>query len=339
MSTRALIGRRPIALRRRCIQAGLAPLRTPRTRRSAKAGQSDGPSPKSSRTGDGIGKVAGDRARPAAVLTRPRPAAARSRAMPATPVQSGRFGVRLISMTASSMPGIGRVGRTDGGIGRQVDDAVMIVRQLELRLGDEHAAALDAANGADAEGDLLAGDEGAGRREDGHHAGAGIRRAADDLHRRAGAGIDQADAQLVGVGVRLGRDDAGDREGRERLGRVGDMLDLEADARQRVGDSSRGASVSRCSLSQDSVNFIGSRVLAARGPADSASGGEMQRERGAKGAIAKAQGHWAGPSSASSARRSLRATRRSPASFAFPQTASPRRSAPRRAGSAARGAA
>ena len=39
MSTSALIGRRPIARRRFCIHSGEAPLLTPRTRRSAKAGQ------------------------------------------------------------------------------------------------------------------------------------------------------------------------------------------------------------------------------------------------------------------------------------------------------------
>ena len=75
---------------------------TPETRRSAKAGASTGSSRSmATRVGQGappsIGATAG-------VVTRPRPAAAKSRAMPATPIASGRFGVRLISMTGSSSP-------------------------------------------------------------------------------------------------------------------------------------------------------------------------------------------------------------------------------------------
>ena len=75
-----------------------------------------------------------------------------------------------------------------------------------------------------------------GGREHADHAGARIRRAADDLHRRACAGVDHADAQPVGVGMLLGRDHARDRERRQRLRLVLDALDLEPDHRQRVDD-------------------------------------------------------------------------------------------------------
>ena len=50
ISTSALIGRRPIAVSRFCSQSGDGPFLTPRTRRSAKAGHSDGVAPKSSVT-------------------------------------------------------------------------------------------------------------------------------------------------------------------------------------------------------------------------------------------------------------------------------------------------
>ena len=58
MSTSALIGRRPIAFSRFCSHSGDGPFFTPRTRRSANAGQSDGVAPKSSVTVTGQGNVA-----------------------------------------------------------------------------------------------------------------------------------------------------------------------------------------------------------------------------------------------------------------------------------------
>ena len=103
MSTSALIGRSPMAVSRRCSHSGEGPLRTSLTSRSAKPRQSDSVAPKSSLTVIGhaklpsTGLIAGS-------LNVPTLAAARSRAMPCTPVQSGRFGVRLISMTGSSRP-------------------------------------------------------------------------------------------------------------------------------------------------------------------------------------------------------------------------------------------
>src|SRR5215470_14097490 len=101
MSTSALIGRSPIAVRRRCIHSGDGPFLTPRTSLKAKAGHSDGVDPNSSFTctGQGNSPFTG---LIAASLNLPMSAAERSRAMPCTAVQSPRFGVRLISITGSS---------------------------------------------------------------------------------------------------------------------------------------------------------------------------------------------------------------------------------------------
>ena len=92
-----------MAVSRFCSHAGDGPFLTPRTSRSPKAGQSDGVEPKSSvtLTGQGNSPFTGFGV---FSLYVPTSAAARSRAMPLMPVQSGRFGVRLISITASSSP-------------------------------------------------------------------------------------------------------------------------------------------------------------------------------------------------------------------------------------------
>ena len=78
MSTSALMGRKPIARRRRCNHSGEGPFFTPRTSRSAKAGQSDGSS---------IVTATGEENSPligliAESFSLPSWAAARSRAMP-----------------------------------------------------------------------------------------------------------------------------------------------------------------------------------------------------------------------------------------------------------------
>ena len=75
--------------------------------------------------------------------------------------------------------------RAERRVGRQVDDALVVVGDLQLELRHQHAAAFDAADLADAERHVLAGNVGAGRHEHAVHAGARIGRAADDLHRVA----------------------------------------------------------------------------------------------------------------------------------------------------------
>ena len=133
---------------------------------------------------------------------------------------------------------VGIVGKVDADrrVVRQIDDAFVIVGKLQFGGGTQHAAAFDAANGADAERDVLAGDEGAGRREHALHAGACIGRPADDLHRVARPGIDHADAQPVGIRMLLRLDHARDGEGGKLRRLVLDLLDLEPDHGELVGD-------------------------------------------------------------------------------------------------------
>jgi tRNA-binding EMAP/Myf-like protein len=126
--------------------------------------------------------------------------------------------------------------RADRRILRQVDDPVMILGELQFRRRAEHAVRFDAADHALAERDILAGNIGSGRREDALHAGARIGRAADDLHRLAGAGVHHADPQPVGIGMLLRFDHRGDGEIAQLRRRIGDAFDLKADLRQRLGD-------------------------------------------------------------------------------------------------------
>ena len=235
MSTSALIGRSPIAVSRRCSHSGEGPFLTPRTRRSAKAGQSEGVAPNSSDTVTGHGNL------PSTgfgvfSLYLPMSAADRSRAMPLHAGAVGAVGreVDLDHRIVEAHP-LGVVG-AERRIGGQVDDALVVVGDLQLELGHQHAAAFDAADFADAQRHILARDVGAGRHEHAHHAGARVGRAAYDLHGVARTGVDHADAQPVGVGMLLGRDHARDGEGRQRLALVGDALDLKPDHGELVGD-------------------------------------------------------------------------------------------------------
>ena len=155
--------------------------------------------------------------------------------MPRTPVQSGRFGVSLISMH--------RIGEAhdlgerlaDGRVFGEFDDAVVFLGEAHLAFGAQHAVRLDAADRRLLQFEAGAGDGDARMREDALHAGARVRGAADDLEFFL-AGVDDADAQLVGVRVLFGRDDVGDGERREFLRLVFDGFDFEADVGQRVGD-------------------------------------------------------------------------------------------------------
>jgi hypothetical protein len=146
--------------------------------------------------------------------------------MPCTPVQSGRevdLDHRIVE------PAIVGERYADRRIGGQLDDALVIVGKLQLEFRHQHAAAFDPADGANIERHVLAGNEGPGRHEHALHAGARIRCAAHDLHRRAFAGVDHADAKPVGVRVLLGGDHIGDLVGREQFRLGFDLLDLETD--------------------------------------------------------------------------------------------------------------
>ncbi len=87
-----------MAVSRCCSHCGDGPFRTPRITRPAKTGHSSGAS---SVTETGLLKAPATGAI-SGVVSLPSPAAARSRAMPATPSQSGRFGVTSKSMTGSA---------------------------------------------------------------------------------------------------------------------------------------------------------------------------------------------------------------------------------------------
>ena len=235
MSTSALIGRSPIAVSRFCSQAGDGPFLTPRTRRSANAGQSDGDGAEVELDRDRAGELALDRLRRALLEG----ADVGGGEIARDAVDAGAVGAvggeidvdhRIVEA------GVLRVALADRRVGGQVDDALVVVGNLQLELRHQHAAALDAADGADRERHVLAGDEGAGRHEHAGHAGARVGRAAHDLDRLAVAGVDHADAQPVGVGMLLGLDHARDDVGRELLALVLDVLDLEPDHRELVDD-------------------------------------------------------------------------------------------------------
>ena len=101
---------------------------------------------------------------------------------------------------------------------------------------DEHIMPLDLdpADRRLLQGHVAARDIGAGPAEHAEHSGAGIGRAAHDLH-RAVTGIDAQHLQLVGLRMALGAQHPRHLERRQRLGRIVDAFDLEPDPRQRVG--------------------------------------------------------------------------------------------------------
>ena len=113
----------------------------------------------------------------------------------------------------------------------------------------------DAAHGLGLQRDAGAGDVAAGGREHADHAGLGVGRAAHHLD-HARAGVDLAHLQLVGVGMALGLDHAGDGEGFE-LGRgIVDAFHLEPDQRQLLRQL--GDAAPRCRddpSARTSVNF------------------------------------------------------------------------------------
>ena len=231
MSTKAEIGRSPIASSRRRSQSGLAPLRTPRIWRPRNSGQADRSS---------ISMPIGERKRPGTGVASsgfsvPSPDAARSRAMPRTPRQSARFGVTLMSMTGVAEPDQVGVPGSDRRVRRRFDDAVMIVAEAELIGRAQHAARGDAADHAFLEHRAGARDDRAGRGEDAFHAGARVGRAADHLHLFL-AGVDHADPEPVRVRMALGRNHRGDGEGFEPGGAVLDRVDIVAEHDQPLDD-------------------------------------------------------------------------------------------------------
>ncbi len=187
------------------------------------------------------------RRRPAAAdqgFSAPRPAAARSRATPRTASASPRFGVTRDLDHRIVEPRPCAYALAHRRIGGQFDDAGMVVAEPHFARREQHAGAQHAADLARLQRDAGAGNEAAGRGEHRLHAGARIRRAADDGDELAVARIDRAGAQPVGVRVLHRLDHPRDAERRQRRATVLDALEFKPDARQRVGDF--GERRSRC---------------------------------------------------------------------------------------------
>ena len=143
ISTRALIGRSPIAFSRRWSQSGEGPFFTPRTSRPAKTGQASAVSlSNSSSIGIGLAKA------PLTGLT--------------VLLQLAETGGGEIARDAAHAEAVGPVrrdgdldhrivkaergggGAADLGLRIELDDAAMLVGQLKLALGQQHAVRLDA---------------------------------------------------------------------------------------------------------------------------------------------------------------------------------------------------
>ena len=118
--------------------------------------------------------------------------------------------------------------------GRQLNNAAAFLRELQLGLGDQHASRNDAAHGTRFQRQGLAGNVAANRREHPDHSRARVRRPTDDLD-NPGAGLDFADLELVGIGVRFGLEHAGDAKGLERRAAVLDAFDLQPQCGQLGG--------------------------------------------------------------------------------------------------------
>ena len=112
----------------------------------------------------------------------------------------------------------------------------MILAELKLARRAHHSAALDSPDRRHLERHVAARNVGARRAEHAEHPGARIGRPAHHLDLLAGAGIDRQHLKLVRLRVLLGGQDPGHRERRQRLGRVADILDLEADGGELVGN-------------------------------------------------------------------------------------------------------
>jgi hypothetical protein len=210
-----------------CSQRGLGPLRTPRTRRPTKYGQVE---------------AHGERAREAAGhrldATRPERAdalgreVARDAAHAEAVLAVRRDGDVDDRVVEAEHPGEGLAHRR---VRWQVDDAVMLVGQAHLARRAEHAVGGLAADRAGLQLQPGAGDGEAGAGEDALHAGARVGRAADDLHLLL-AGVDDADAQAIRVGMLARLDHVADDEGRELRAAIVHRFELEPDRGDGVAD-------------------------------------------------------------------------------------------------------
>ena len=135
-------------------------------------------------------------------------------------------------------PGISGEIRPHRRVGGKLDDPLMLVAELQFADRAHHAVRFDAADRRHLEHEAGAGDGRARGSEHAEHSGPRIGRAAHHLH-RAVAGIDRQHLQLVRLRVLVRGQHLGHLERRQRLGRVRQLLDLEPDRGQLVGDLGR----------------------------------------------------------------------------------------------------
>ena len=121
--------------------------------------------------------------------------------------------------------------RADRRVGGQFEQAGGIGVDAEFLRRAEHAVGVDAAQLRGLDRQFA--DLGADGRERRDQARTRVRRAADDLQVRAGAGIDPADLQAVGFGMLRALDDARDDHAVERGAEHRQLLDFQADGGQR----------------------------------------------------------------------------------------------------------
>ena len=128
----------------------------------------------------------------------------------------------------------------DRRIVRQVQQAAMVVRQLQFLCGAQHSLRFDAAQLSDLDLERLAvfarRQHGANQRARDLHPGAHVRRAADDGERGAGTGIDLADVEPVGIRMAGDFQHLGDHHAGKWRGDRHRFLDLESGHRQKMGE-------------------------------------------------------------------------------------------------------
>ena len=167
-----------MAFSRSCIQLGLGPLRTLRISRPTNSGHAEAVSPVKSRLIAGPATPTDGTGSTRSGLSLPMPAAARSRATPRTDRQSARSGVTAMSITGPSIPSALAAAAADLGILRQVDDAVMLLAELQLAHRAQHALADHAADRGPLQHLAALGDHQPLAGENALHAGAGVGSAA-----------------------------------------------------------------------------------------------------------------------------------------------------------------
>ena len=132
--------------------------------------------------------------------------------------------------------------RTQRCVVRQLDDAIMAVRQHQFAFRTQHSVGFDPTDHPRLQIDARSRHKRPHRREHPHQPSARVRRAAHDLHlfhrraRPAGISRHPAQAQTVGIGMRRRLDHTGDAKGPQRIGGVFNALHFQPQISQGVED-------------------------------------------------------------------------------------------------------